>query len=477
MKRSIDRQAFIFTFLLGFITSVFYLAANFSEQISIFIIALIIVACIVLYFSLVLPELFVFLAFCFNFLKSYYIPGLSWGSYGVTPFMGFIFLALLGFGYQTVFKKNRFILPVGWLFLLGYIFFVTLSLLYARNFSEIFGAYARNVLAWIFVILFVQVLNTYKSFMIMLRVILVQAFIVVSWGIYAGIQAAGSDLNRFFFWQQYQKNEFAAYLSVVLVLALATLLVEKKPWEKILAFILIPMALVAWLFTFSRGGLLSIFVSVIFFLALELNKRVLRKLGSWVFIALIIALIGFVSAPSNVKTLAIDGFQSIIGLKPTLERNQVTIDYRVEILQAAGNVFIGNPVTGIGFGQWQYVSPIQTQTFDLQTNSYKFAGLGIHNRYAGIAVESGIFALLSYLAFLATSVYVAFKFRAKTNSFYRTYINAFLAALVGVHLSLQFTPAVLWEWPAIGLLLGLINLIGTESNHKPIYSNWIRIHF
>ena len=95
--------------------------------------------------------------------------------------------------------------------------------------------------------------------------------------------------------------------------------------------------------------------------------------------------------------------------------------------------------------------------YEVQLGKYVETGFSIHNRYLGIAANSGLIALLFYLLFLMVTLFrgVKLNFSSK-NPYLKIYLAASLAALVGIQLSLQLTPTILWEWPILGLVAGLI---------------------
>ena len=158
------------------------------------------------------------------FLTGLFIPGIAVGEFGLTPYMLFTVLAVGGYGFQILTGERRLIKPVGYIFLLLFIGITTLSLLIVQDFRAAIGVYARTVLQWALFFLLVQVLVDQKSASRLIRILLIQAVIVVGWGIISGVQLNyfGVIERESFFWTQFQKNDFATYLAVVLTLALAT---------------------------------------------------------------------------------------------------------------------------------------------------------------------------------------------------------------------------------------------------------------
>lgn len=417
------------------------------------------------------PEAMLILALWTNFMKSAYIPGLTFREFGATPYMVFTFLSLLGFIIQIITGKRRLILPSGLWFLLLFMSYTTLSLLFVQNFRLAFGSYVRILLDWSTMFLILQMLTNQEKVYKLISALLVQALIITTWGFIAGISLEILNLPRrsLFFWQQYQKNDFAAYLGIVLILALATITLAKTRRNKLIAFILLPLVPIGWVFTFSRGGFLAIIVCLFVFLALERNK----KLWQHSIIAIVLLglfSVGFITlSSSRARDLAVDGLISIVTGESEAERHTHTIDVRFELAEAALQVIADKPVLGVGFNQWQLYSPLVTRVYEPQANEFREKGLDIHNRYLGIAANSGLLTLFGYLGFILTILIIAINQRHSDNTPIRTYINVFIAAMLGMQVALMFAPEVLWEWPVTGILLGLINV--NRVTQKPLQTN------
>lgn len=413
------------------------------------------------------PELFLILALWTSFLKSAYIPGLAVGEFGATPYMVFITLAAFGFCFQLLTSKRRLILPSGfWLFLL-FVSFTTLSLLTVHNIRLVAGVYARMLLDWLLFFLLVQMLTDRRRVNQIIIAIFIQAFIITTWGIVAGFQLELADAyhhrSSFFFWQQYQKNDFAAYLGLVLVLALAIFLVSRSRLKKLLAITLMGIVPIAWLFTFSRGGFLAIVTCLFVFLVLERNKRLLQQsLLAMIFIGFI-GLTMVAWGPSQSRNLAVDGLRSIVVGESDEERHTYTVDLRFELVRVAVDVITSKPLWGVGFDQWQFYSPYVTRRYDPQLGEFREIGYSVHNRYLLIAVNSGLITLICYLGFLVITMINGLRYRLIAISALRTYLHVFIAAVLGIQVALLFAPSVLWEWPAIGILAGIVNVIKVEK--------------
>lgn len=465
-----SRLKFKLTPILVFLSLLIGLTSAFNSKITVAMLVIIVGAIVVIWISTRWPEIFLIVAIWTNFMKSAYIPGLAIGEFGATPYMIFTALSLLGFGIQISMGKRQLVLPSSLWFLLLFMAFTTLSLLYTQNFRLAFGSYVRTLLDWIMMFLIVQMLIDMKKVHKLMAALLIQALVMATWGAIAGINLEISNVQRraLFFWQQYQKNDFAAYLGLVLILALATITLARTRRNKGIGLILLPLVPIGWIFTFSRGGFLAIVVSLFIFLSLERNKKLWQQSIVAIFLLGIFSG-GFLTfSSSQARDLAVDGLISLVTGESEAERHTHTIDVRLELVEAALEVIADYPILGVGFNQWQLYSPITTRVYEPQINEFREKGFDIHNRYLGIAANSGLIALMGYVGFIATVLIIAINQRLTAHAALRTYINVFIAATVGMQVALLFAPEVLWEWPVIGILLGLINVRRREYDTRSV---------
>jgi hypothetical protein len=413
------------------------------------------------------PEFFLILAIWTNFMKSAFIPGLAIGEFGATPYMIFTTLATIGFGLQILRGKRRLILPRGLWFLLLYCVFTTISLVIVQDLRLAIGAYARTFLDWMLLFSFIQMLTDRKRLKLLIVALSTQAIILASWGIVAGIHLELTEANRksLFFWQQFQKNDFAAYLGLALVLALATFSVSKSTWKRLGSVVLMTAVPIGWMFTFSRGGFLAILVCLIVFLTLERNKKLLQRSLIATFLIGFLGLAVIVLVPADARNLAVDGLQSIVTGESIAERHTDTISFRLELARVGLEVIASRPVLGVGFNQWQFYSPLTTHVYDPQTGEYRETGYSIHNRFLLIAANNGLIALVGYIGFVTATLIYGLWWRRFATGWVRIYLHAFLAAVIGLQVAMLFAPAVIWEWPVFGIVLGTIHMIKMENQH------------
>ncbi|MEZ4864528.1 MAG: O-antigen ligase family protein [Caldilineaceae bacterium] len=420
------------------------------------------------------PEIFVVLTLFTTFMKSIFVPGLAIGTLGATPYMVFEGLAIVGMTWQIITKQRKLILPAGIPFLLFYMLFMTLSLLIVDNIQSVFGAFMRLTLDWSLMFLLVQMIYDRRSLKWLIDVLLIQGLAMVLWGIGSGLalEKLGLRTRELFLWDQLQKNDYAAYLALVAVITLAVFLTEERSWlKKYGALLLLAMTPMAWIFTYSRGGLLAIGIAVITFLLLEGYKPAIIRTVRILLVLGFIAVVGVSAVSSSSRTLVIDSFRSLVGVEVETYRHVDTIEFRIELAQAAFTVLAKHPLFGVGFNQWQYYSPIKTRIYEVQSKEFKEVGYSIHNLPLSMATNNGIFALIAYLCFVGTLIGTSLKLRNYADFQQRIYLQAILAAVIGFQVALQFAPSVLWEWPAMGILAGALHTVQITTGSTQIGSH------
>lgn len=415
------------------------------------------------------PAIFFTLALWTNFLKSVYIPKLDFGKYGIAPYMLFTALAAMGYGFQVILGRKKIIIPPGFVFLLIFIGGTTVSSPLFQEPQMTLGVYVRDILQWILFFLAIQIISNRQALKRLVDALLAQAVVIISWGIITGVQInyLGTYKMKLLFWRQFQKNEYATYLSFILVLALAVISVslgKKIKLRKYTAFTLIVLIPIAWMFTYSRSGFVGIISAAFVFLVLDRGKKILRLLLQWGPIVALIAFIIILALSSEARDLAIDGVLSLLNpLGASSEALNSNVAKRLELMSTALKIIVNHPLFGIDYSQWLKYSPFTSGHFDPQLGKKVSVGQGVHNRYLSIAVQNGLITLFGYLAFLFTTFQAGLRARRYAKHWLRTYINAFLAAFVGYQLAVLFLPEFLWEWPILGILLGLINIAGLEA--------------
>jgi O-antigen ligase len=416
-----------------------------------------------LYIAYLWPEFFLALSLWTYFLKFTFIGSIA--GLGITPFMVLHILTISAYGLRFLTGKQRVVLPVGAAFFFLFIITSTFSLLIARDLEAALGLFFRTALDWILVLVLIQVFTDRRKFQRLLMVLLIQACIYIYWGMATALLARASGAVSFtgyesFFWNQLRKNDYVIYLAFAGLLSTAILMHERHRFRRVLAYLILIAAPVAWFLTRSRSGLVTIAISVIIFLVLERNTRLLRVLA-------VIGLIAggsFAVFPSQERDMVLDGFRAIVAPETVVyERNIYTIDLRLELMNAGLEVLSDHPLLGIGFNQWQFYSPLGNYRRDARTGEQIFVPLEIHNRHLQLATNSGLLSLFAYFGFVVVLLLNAWNSRPEKQCLIRTMLNAMIAFVIAGQLTMTVVTGYQWEWPALGILAGLIYLSQNES--------------
>jgi hypothetical protein len=425
------------------------------------------------------PHIFLLLALWTNFLKAIYIPGLAYDKYGITPFMAFTLIATLGYFLQIVLDGRKIVFPTGVIFLLIYFIGTTFTSLFVKDINIMLGRYAREVFEWLVFFCLIQMLSDRSKLRLLVSCLLIQAIVVMVWGIGTSllINYAGVAKQEMLFWQQFQKNDYAVYLAFVFVLSLATQILPKtKASQKFLALFVIILTPLAWMFTYSRSGLVAMAASVVVFLFLDRSRRTAGKFTHWGPYVATLFFVVLIVFPSQARDFALDSIKSLLDpLNPQNEQLYTNVVNRLLLAESALEVVSKNPLLGIDYSQWDQIAPITTKVYDPQLGTSITVGQNIHNKYLFVGVKSGLVTLLAYLAFIGNLLLQVIRARLRVGLWLHTYTNAFIASMIGILAALMFLPSVLWEWPVLGILAGLLTLVASESPNYRMKNHVLKI--
>lgn len=416
--------------------------------------------------ALYYPGFYLLLGVLTNFLKIIYIPYLEFGKYGISPYMLFVFLALLGFLFQVLSGRRSLILPPGLPYLGIFFLGQTINFLWVEEIGITFGIFVRDALQWVVFFLVFQLFSKPHQLVKFFNMLYLQALIVVTWGIITGIQMnyLGINKNQLLFWNTLQKNEYATYLGFVLLLSIGAIICGRKygdyplmRFTRYMGVILILMIPMAWMFTYSRSGFLGILTSLFFLVVLDRKKEVSRLFLRWAFVILLVILIIFLTLDNDARDLAVNGILSIINPSNSrFESQRANITKRVQLLVSGLSIISKYPLSGVDYSQWLQYSPLESGVFDYQLGQRISVGVGVHNRLLSIAVQSGLITLFGYLVFQVKAIHTAYQFRKFSGGWKYTYTNILLASVIGFQVALLFLPDYLWEWTIMGLLMAFL---------------------
>lgn len=199
-------------------------------------------------------------------------------------------------------------------------------------------------------------------------------------------------------------NHFAAYLSSLFFIVLASLLSGKKRAEKYFDFVLIILIAIALYFTSSRSATIGFAFGLLAFLSLYIGifRKIKIKLTILAWSGLAIA---FVTLPLAVLYL----FQDAV--RASFLYRSVSFFSHLFLMKVGINVGLENFLFGIGtnsFHAYFYDSKWANAYYyiDKAALSYK---LPLHNLWLEVFAETGIFALVCFILFWAMLLYMLYR--------------------------------------------------------------------
>lgn len=222
-------------------------------------------------------------------------------------------------------------------------------------------------------------------------------------GIYSGGMMMKEDrLGGGLFWDP---NYLGSMLLAITFLILSCTQRERLKVRKILLLCLLPINGITLSLTFSRSVLASAALSLTVYFLLLLKKfgkaktsiNFLKVIFPTVLIGLLFShvLLAYVDA---IKLLT---FRNIM-LRFISLSNEVGVSNRVAFIIIAFKIFLENPITGVGFGEFGAAFPSSIIMFGHYVKEHRAA----HNTYMRHLAETGIFGIVLYLLFL----YFLFRF-------------------------------------------------------------------
>ncbi len=188
-------------------------------------------------------------------------------------------------------------------------------------------------------------------------------------------------------------NVFAGYIVINLCFFISKYLHNEKQGDKLLAPNIILLS-VCLILTYSRGGFLSLLAAMLVMLAFKREKRLV------LYIAVMIAMFYLYNSLGKLNRADID-----------IIYKDSSNTYRIEIWKAAIQVFLKNPITGLGIGTtWYHLSTYSNKLFKYVIHA--------HNIYLQIAAELGLLGLSAFIYFTVSELIHSLKlwFHSKGSS-------------------------------------------------------------
>ena len=211
-----------------------------------------------------------------------------------------------------------------------------------------------------------------------------------------GLMRGGTQYNDGPGGMMKDNNSFALMLCMMLPLLVGIALTDERKWVKVVAASMAALCVPTILFTFSRGGLLTLCVVAVLLLWRSKNRLVVAGVMA-------IALIGVITFSSDTIT------------EKYLNRAQTIDDYqedgsargRINAWRTSWNVFLDYPVVGVGPNNLAVVF----RRYSPETDRFRVA----HNAYFQLLAESGLPALLLFLSALGAALWRMERLRKLTS--------------------------------------------------------------
>lgn len=249
-------------------------------------------------------------------------------------------------------------------------------------------------------------------------------------------------------------NVYGEYLVMAIPLAIALMFTQKSLKDRFTVFIMTAAALMALVYTQSRGAWLAFIISMAIYLLIRTGRM------------LVIYLLGVLSLPILPFVLPqsiVSRFMSIGNLSDS------STSYRVSIWRAAINMIEEFFAGGIGIG---------TTAFSKVYPSYSLAGIEAaphsHQLFFQIAIEMGIFALIAFLSLMFILIrknsYGLMHYSKKSG--YTLISSAALCGIIGM--LIQGMTDYVWYnyrvfgmfWIVMGLCVASLRCAGNEKDNQ-----------
>jgi putative inorganic carbon (HCO3(-)) transporter len=173
-----------------------------------------------------------------------------------------------------------------------------------------------------------------------------------------------------------QPNALAMFMNEYMLIGIFVAVVEQNTLRRLMLAIAVGLAVVAEIFTASRGGWLSLGVA---FVLCAVLWRVRHGHGV-VSSAALVSLLG--SAVFGLLFIASESFRNRL-----TQDDMGTAEVRIPLMEVAENMIAANPVFGVGLNHYTYYMAEYDRTFDAIASNY---ALPVHNTFMILAAEIGI---------------------------------------------------------------------------------------
>lgn len=339
---------------------------------------------------------------------------------------------------KKIFLKANLFIPI-----IVFIAIATLSLIlnwYRYTQTELFVSFLYIVRWIIYAGIYFAILSFSDSFKKKIPYfILISSFLIVIYGI--SQYFIFPDLRPLYDlgWDEHLFRLFSVYLdpnlaSVILVFifsfSLALFLKESREGNiRNKIGVLTILSLISVFLTYSRAGILMLFVSVGVFLFLINRKKI--------FLIFLFSSIAIIFMLPNVS-------------EGTNFLRSASITARMESVERGLLVFKENPVFGVGYNGYRYIQ--QDKGYLGKDWKTSHSASGVENSYVFLLATTGIFGFAAYLFLLSKIILSSFKNKKKT-----IFSTILLSSVIGLMInalfinSLFYSFILIWFWILAGI--------------------------
>lgn len=244
------------------------------------------------------------------------------------------------------------------------------------------------------------------------------------------------DLRNLYYlgWDEHLYRMFSSFLDpnfAAVVFSLLLILILAMRLGRI-GFLLAGLTFVALLLTYSRGGYVMFFTSILV-LSFLLNKK------RYIFVLLLSLILGIVLIPKNLEGEGVKLLRSASVLS------------RIESSRNAIKIFSDNPILGVGFNAYRYA---QYRYGFLKGENWRVShsGAGANNSFLSVLATAGIVGFLSYLYLWFCILKRAYQGYPKSVVSVVVIASAMGLFLNAFFINILFFPFIMaWMWTLLGL--------------------------
>ncbi len=414
-----------------------------------------------------LPKLGLYLII-FNLPLNKYIPifGMESDSFSVSVNEVLMLLLLIALTFKKLFSgkisipESRLNRPI---FLL--ILFNTISLLAA--YTDL--SHSNYVKCWLYFFLWAEyfliyflildLVNSKKEVKFILFLMIISGLLTVCSALYQQIEGSalrsigtisesGKTQYRLISAFGFYSNDFGGYLLILISMLINLYFYVVKNKKALILLLLLP-TLYTLFFTFSRSGILGLFVLIIFLMIFRKDQR--KTILVYSLLGLIISL--FILTPVFVRWANTSYVKK--GGQIILKQN---ISERLAQWEASLDQFTKNPLFGNGFHTYHY----RELNYQSHFGILRYIGHA-HNVYIRLLIESGILGLAAFIAIIYYIYSYAFKFLKQRISKELELIIFICISSFSAYLIVAMTESILTVGRVTGPIFTLIALMVVMS--------------